>query len=302
MNNASPSPSGNEIHWLLTSPALFAQIADIPLMPCEARSRIAHGLRQFIVADENTEHLPNHGRTNLPLGHHAERLLAHALSHCPGIELIAQQKAIRVNTQTIGELDLLYDDHERQRRVHCELSVRILLQRHPHAEWNAWCGTDPRQILSDKLLRLRDHQIPLGQHPDVPRHPTWPTVSEALILGWLLQPIDKQWPDLLGAAPDHLRGWWLRHGEHDIPRASRAARFVIIPPDHWMAFIELPNASSVLAPGELSTYLRHHFSNHENAVLVAEVVRNANGQWQEVTRGAVVHKRWPEMPLKHPPA
>jgi hypothetical protein len=58
----------------------------------------------------------------------------------------------------------------------------------------------------------------------------------------------------------------------------------------------------VLAPGELSTHLRHHFSNHENAVFVAEVVRNANGQWQEVTRGAVVHKRWPEMPLRHPPA
>ena len=124
-------------------------------------------------------------------------------------------------------------------------------------------------------------------------------VSEALILGWLLQPLDQQWPDLLGAALDHLRGWWLRHGEHDIPRASRAARFVIIPPDRWMAFVELPNAASVLAPGELATNLRHHFAHHENAVFVAEVVRNANGQWQEVTRGAVVHHRWPEIPNLH---
>lgn len=314
MNNASHSPCGNEIHWLLTSPALFAQIADIPLMPGEARSRIAHALRQFLDTDEHPEHLTNHERTNLPLGHRAEIRLAFALSHCPGIELIAQQKIIRVHAhralyaqkaqkaQTIGELDLLYDDHVRQRRVHCELSVRMLLQRHPQADWSTWCGTDPRQILSDKLLHLRDHQIPLGQHPDVPRHPTWPTVSEALILGWALQPIDQHWPDLLGAAPGHLCGWWLRHGEHDLPRASRAARFVIIPPDRWMAFVEQPNASAVLAPGELSTHLRQHFSNHENAVFVAEVVRNSTGQWQEVTRGAVVHKRWPEMPLMHPPA
>ncbi len=298
MNNTNHSLSSKEVHWLLTSPALFAQIADIPLMPVEDRSRISQALRQSFFSAENSEQHTIHSRVSL--GHRAEMLLAQALSHCPEIELIAQQQTIRIsaqNAQTIGELDLLYDDHVRQRRVHCELSVRIILQRHPQAEWSAWCGTDPRQLFSDKLRRLRDHQLPLGQHPDVPRHPTWPTISEALILGWALQPIDQQWPDLLGAAADHLRGWWLRHGEHDIPRASRAARFVIIPPDHWMAFVELPNATSVLALGELATHLRHHFSNHENAVFVAEVTRNAHGQWQEVTRGAVVHDRWPEMPL-----
>jgi hypothetical protein len=31
-------------------------------------------------------------------------------------------------------------------------------------------------------------------------------------------------------------------------------------------------------------------------------VRNAHGHWQELTRGAVVHQRWPELPLRHPPA
>ena len=298
MNNVSHFSSSNEIGWLLSSPALFAQLNDLSLMPPEARSRIALALRPILSSAEYPEHPGHRG----PVGRRAEMLLAQALSHCPGIELIAHQKTIRVNTQTIGELDLLYDDHVRQRRVHCELSVRMLLQRHPQAEWSAWCGTDPRQLFSDKLLHLRHHQIPLGQHPDVPRHPTWPTVSEALILGWALQPFAQQWPDLLGAAPDHLRGWWLRHGEHDLPRASRAARFVIIPPDHWMAFVERPNASAVLAPGELTTHLRQHFSNHENAVFVAEVVRNFSGQWQEVTRGAVVHQRWPEMPLRHLPA
>ena len=293
MNTISHFPSSNdEIHWLLTSPALFAQLSDVPLMPPEARSRIAQALHSFLSSAEHAGLSEYRGT----VGHRAEMLLAHALAHCPGIELIAQQKTLRVHAQTIGELDVLYDDHARQRRVHCELSVRMLLQRHPQTDGSAWCGSDPRHPFSEKWQRMRDHQIPLGQHPDVPRHPTWPTVSEALILGWALQPLNQPWPDLLGAAPDHLRGWWVRHGEQDVPRASRAARFVVIPPDRWIAFVALPNASTVLAPGELSTHLRHHFANHENAVFVAEVVRNAHGHWQELTRGAVVHQRWPEMP------
>ena len=79
-------------------------------------------------------------------------------------------------------LDLLYDDHQRTCRVHCELSVRMLLQREPSGAPDAWCGTDPSQRWQDKLDRLRTHQLPLGQHPSVPRHPTWPTIDEALIL------------------------------------------------------------------------------------------------------------------------
>ena len=213
MNTINHFPSSNdEIHWLLTSPALFAQLSDVPLMPPEARSRIAQALHSFLSSAEHAGLSEYRGT----VGHRAEMLLAHALAHCPGIELIAQQKTLRVHAQTIGELDVLYDDHARQRRVHCELSVRMLLQRHPQTDGSAWCGSDPRHPFSEKWQRMRDHQIPLGQHPDVPRHPTWPTVSEALILGWALQPLNQPWPDLLGAAPDHLRGWWVRHGEQDV--------------------------------------------------------------------------------------
>ncbi len=291
-----PNLACNELHWLLTSPGIFADLPGIRLMPPSVRARLASALGDWLsgYGDATNSHVGHPGEV---VGHRAERLLAEALRHCPGIDLIHARLAIRVGTTTCGEFDLLYDDHQRASRVHCELSVRILLQRTPHAEWSAWCGTDPRQTLDDKLVRLRDHQLPLGHHPAVPRHATWPTVSEALLLGWLLQPVGQEWPLVSGAAPDHLRGWWLRHGEHEPPQRSRASRFTIIPADGWMTWGTLPGESPVLSARELSTHLRQHFARATTVVLVAEVIRDEEGGWREIGRGAVVHPRWP-LPIR----
>lgn len=286
----------NGIRWLLTSPALFADLPGIGLMPPARRQQLAGALHDWLggVGDATNPH--DQPLREARVGHQAEALLTQALRHCPGIELIHARLAIRERGTTLGELDLLYDDHQRACRVHGELTVRILLQRSPSPDWSAWCGTDPRLTLADKLAHLRDHQLPLGRHPTVPRHPRWPTISEALILGWLLQPLGGHWPAAAHAAPDHLRGWWLRHGEHEAPRGSRAARFAIIPPDGWMTTVTLASTAPVLAPRELSAHLRRHFVGQTSAVLVAEVVRASHGGWREVARGAVVHARWPEFP------
>jgi uncharacterized protein len=291
-----PGSPTDDLRWLLTSPPIFAQLRGIELMPRAARERIASALDDGagVVVDAPESHAPTLRRA--PLGHRAEHLLARALAQCPGIDLIAERLSIQAGERTIGEIDLLYDDHERACRVHCEMSVRILLQREPMADASAWCGTDPRQTLQDKIDRLRDHQLPLGQHLDVPRHPTWPTVSEALVLGWLLQPAGEQWPDTAGAAPDHLRGWWLRHGIAEPLRSSRAARFALIPSQDWLGPLELPSSTPVLAPGELSRELDRHFARHDHAVLVAEVIRAQDGGWQEIARGAIVHRHWPKRP------
>ncbi len=287
-----------ELHWLLNSPAIFSVLPGIRLMPAEARQYLARVFAQVPGAGRQATIFHVDGASRSQGGHRAEHLLAEGLRQCPGIDVVLAGEVIRVGARTVGELDLLYDDHHRACRVHCELTVRILLQRLPTSEWSAWCGTDPRLTLDDKLSRLRDHQLPLGGHPAVPRHPSWPTVSEALILGWLLQPVGAAWPPALGAAPDHLHGWWLRHGERLPPQATRAARFSLIPTDGWMAWTRLPGASPVLSSGELSSHLRRHFAQQDTAVLIAEVVRDEDGGWREVTRGAVVHARWPEVPLR----
>lgn len=291
-----------ELHWLLTSPPIFTELAGMTLMSRADRARIADALDNVNGADSDmiAGATQSHGSTPRKngVGHRAEHLLATALRHCPGIDLIATRLPISEGPRTVGELDLLYDDHHRQCRVHCEVSVRLLLQRAPEARWSAWCGTDPSQGWQDKLDRLRDHQLPLGHHPLVPRHPTWPTVNEALLLGWLLQPVGQGWPIADGASPDHLHGWWLRHGLAEPLRSSRAARFSIIPSDGWLGPLHLPSSTPVLAPRELSQLLDRHFVKKDHAVLVAEVIRADDGGWREIARGAMVHRRWPEIPAR----
>lgn len=262
------------------------------------RTRITRALGDG--TDVDTAATESHGSPTrkAAVGHRAEHLLASALRRCPGIELIATRLPINEGIRTVGELDLLYDDHQRQCRVHCEVSVRLLLQRAPEARWSAWCGTDPSQGWQDKLDRLRDHQLPLGHHPLVPRHPTWPTVNEALLLGWLLQPVGQGWPVADGASPDYLYGWWLRHGIAEPLRSSRAARFSIIPSDGWLGPVRLPSSTPVLAPRELSQLLDRHFAKKDHAVLIAEVIRADDGGWREIARGAMVHRRWPEKPAR----
>lgn len=283
--------------WLLSSPPIFAQIPGIALMPVAARARIAAAVHAASnrPVNEPESHLAHPGRDHI--GHRAERLLSDALAGCPGIDLIASRLPIMEGRRTVGEIDLLYDDHDRACRVHCELSVRLLLHCGPASDPSAWCGTDPSQRWTDKLDRLREHQLPLGQHPAVPRHSSWPTVDEALILGWLLQPLGETWPDADGAATDHLRGWWLRHGAVPL-RSSRAARFFIVPDQDWLGEIRIPSSTPVLAPGELSQALDRHFARHDHALIIAEVVRADDGGWREICRGAVVHRCWPDKPAR----
>ena len=263
------------------------------------RVRIANSLDDVATdADTGATESPGLPPRKTAVGHRAEHLLSSALRRCPGIDLIASRLPISEGTRTVGELDLLYDDHQRQCRVHCEISVRLLLQRAPEARWSAWCGTDPSQGWQDKIDRLRDHQLPLGHHPLVSRHPTWPTVNEALLLGWLLQPAGQTWPIADGTSPDHLHGWWIRHGIAEPLRSSRAARFSIIPSDGWLGPLHLPSSTPVLAPRELSQHLDRHFAKKDHAILIAEVIRANDGGWREIARGAMVHRRWPEKPAR----
>jgi hypothetical protein len=77
-------------------------------------------------------------------------------------------------------------------------------------------------------------------------------------------------------------------------RSSRAARFSIIPTRDWLGPLRLPASTPVLAPGQLSELVTKHFARHDHALLIAELVRDSDGGWREINRGALVHRHWPK--------
>jgi hypothetical protein len=287
----------DELAWLMTSPAMLRpDIPGLPIMPEEHRQRLAAAaepwLRRLESGGEEARRL-SYRPPGERGGHRAEALMAAWLQHVPQVTLVADRLPVSAQGRTLGELDLVYDDEVRGCRVHCELAVKLHLQVGDSSAWQAWIGSDPRDSLARKLVHLRDHQLPLGRL--APMRDGRPCISEALVLGWLLQhPLaTRRSPD--GAAADHLRGWWIQHGQQ-LPQAARSSRFVVLPPGTWLAPARVSGDREVLAGGQLAALLDGHFTRTRNAVLVAEVRRDGAGDWCEAARGMVVHRGWPDEP------
>ena len=103
------------------------------------------------------------------LGRYYEKLWGYALQHAPDIHVIAQNLVIQGAQQTLGELDMLYEDA--QGVHHLELAAKFYLapaKAHSHAQ--DWRGPDSRDSLADKLNRLANHQLRLTEQPLVQEH------------------------------------------------------------------------------------------------------------------------------------
>jgi hypothetical protein len=270
------------------------------------------------------------------LGSHAERLIEFWLTSQPGIDVRAARLTVHSDERVLGDLDIVFSDERRPGWVHWEIAVKFYL-RHEQAlghgsastrnkskvpeisqniakrceisatGWKQWIGPNPRDRLDEKLERIVSHQLPLGASPETRRAlrgiGDLPIVSEAWVKGWMFHPIEETSEATVpGLAPDHLRGWWFRHKEAEVPVKSRSSRFVIVPRWEWMAPVHRPNAGdqSLLAARQLNERLHSHFARSPAPVLIAEVQLDLHGWWKELGRGFVVHPDWPSLAELHP--
>ncbi|HYE06263.1 MAG TPA: DUF1853 family protein [Planctomycetota bacterium] len=234
------------------------------------------------------------------IGHYAERLLEFWLSHHPGMRLIAARRAVRGEGRDLGDLDVVFS-YRYGPPIHWELAVKFFLRARDDAAWDAWIGPNPRDRLDRKLERVIGHQLPLGGGSAASAAAGLgraPLTSEAFLKGWLFHPVDGPIePSPAGASPDHGRGWWLHHGEHEPPQAARSSRYLVPERLEWLAPQHRPDDGSLppLSHRQLLKRLERSFERHMAAVLVCEVQRDQHGWWREIDRGFVVHPRWPEI-------
>jgi hypothetical protein len=300
-----------DLSWLISSPPLFsATLPGLPVADEAWLSTLSAEARPWLdQLDRNDDEcaLWMRRRRTSRLGHYAEALVEFWLSRHPGITLHGARIEVADGGITRGDLDLLFSCVSRRQRVHWELAVKFYLGNPPGADHSGWIAPDARDRLADKLSHVAAHQLPLGRHPIANHGVTQATVSEALLRGWLFYPAAGPWRDAPGAPahahPRHLRGWWLRHGEGEPPRASRASRYLLLARLEWLS----PARRSAGAPAqalsapELAQALATHFAAHHQALIVAEVQRDHAGWWAECARGVVVAPRWPAPPPAAPP-
>ncbi|RLQ22406.1 DUF1853 family protein [Seongchinamella sediminis] len=99
------------------------------------------------------------------LGLYFESLWQFFLRSDPQVELLASNLPVRAEGRTLGEFDLIYFCHQRQRAIHLELALKFYLcaPGRDGSEWRHWLGPNSHDRLDLKLGRMLQHQVRLSE-------------------------------------------------------------------------------------------------------------------------------------------
>ncbi|MCH8544414.1 MAG: DUF1853 family protein [Alcanivorax sp.] len=211
--------------WL-RAPALLAGVAD-------AAALLAPQLPALTL---RTDH-------DARLGRLFENLVADAVVASPALTLVTRNLVIHDGERTLGELDMLVHDTQRDVLMHWEVTLKFYFGMGP----DHWPGPDPRDTLAKKHARTLNHQLPLLQHPAtqalLAEHGWQVTEQRLLSRGMLCYAAraDLSWKQISPkqAAPGHLRGkWW------DLHSLPLTGEFLPLPKQAWLnASLHAPDLS-----------------------------------------------------------
>lgn len=181
------------------------------------------------------------------LGAWFEFLLSQWLERDERYAVLARNLAVRQalktgGSETLGELDFVVKDRERNLTEHWEVAVKFYLGRPGGEPARQWFGPGRKDRLDLKLARMREHQLPL-----VRRSQARAVLNElglaidrsrVLVKGRLFYPVREQVEPPPHAAPEHLRGWWMRVSDFPGPFAGHDWRWRRLLRGEWLAPVE----------------------------------------------------------------
>lgn len=282
------TPAVRDLAWLLTSASPWQDAADID----PTRLLGAQGWPQLLALDEAPQPLLAYLAAHpvRRLGFYAERLLAFWFGLASHIELVAANLPVRDGGKTVGELDFLLRVDGAP--LHLEAASKFYLQLE---SGGAWVGASLRDALLLKAGKTRQ-QLQLSRHPAACLPDGFAGCEVAArTSGWLFSPPQAAATRL--AAPlnaEANRGWWITCDD-DWPQQAADSRWCQLPRLRWLA-PALLDADDTLSLAELQGASRQFAAPQ----LVAELQPRGDGRWQEVARGFVTPRDWPQPALLAP--
>ena len=154
--------------------------------------------------------------SGMRLGHFAEELFATYL-HLSGYKSIHRNLQIIQHKQTVGELDFIAQD-EAEQWHHIELAYKIYCFDPSMSQEELSCcvGSNQKDLLIDKLAKLRDHQLPLlhkESTQDILRErgiPTSSILQSVCLKGQLYVPYEQELPAFSHLNPNAVAGYYIR--------------------------------------------------------------------------------------------
>lgn len=251
------------------------------------------------------------------LGRYFENLLQFYLAKLRAVENLHSNIQVRgLSGRTVGEFDLLFRDPHRAENEHWEASVKFYIcTSRDQAEAQAtpfYMGTLVHDRLDRKLKKFFEAQLRLGETSEGERALNrigLSTVSpRALLKGYLFYPADVDWqshPSPTEISPTHQRGWWLTAGELEtLPERDSNSLYMTLPFARWLSRLHgwvIPD--QLLSRPQLSARVRRLFDSswarpvhYEMMVAEVSVIEERDGKLlvQEVSRGNILHPRWPQ--------
>jgi len=308
-------PAVRDLAWVIGSPGLvdagYPPYANHVIDDAWCAEQLKNSTEWLVALDKNPADLHQFiaARPTRRLGHYFETLIAYWLNHQPDIEIIAANLQVRDASRTVGEYDLLL---RTVRSVcHWEVAIKFYLQTKMPATLHTFLGPGGHDRLDLKLARIFQHQLRLSDtESGLAALPNGVILDKTLafIKGYLFYPVSFFSANYCaamqgnisssvtaGVSVQHLAGWWIRHAETPLPQHAANSGWIILPRMRWLSPAKLSAETAVQTYGEMCLTLAQHFQVSDEALLLAELNRDRLNSWHEITRGFVVHEKWPSL-------
>jgi len=275
----------------------------------EVNIHFPHLEQWFLDLDKTPNTLLDHisSLKSTRLGIYYEALWEYYLRYAGVADLLAKNRQVRRNKQTIGEYDFVYYCRRCQIHIHLETAIKFYIgvqgcdAENQPSKLSSWIGPARRDRLDIKYATLIDRQmrLPTTEEGRESLHELGidGVSSELALKGMLFYPasvLGMQSP--IGSELSHSRGIQLREDELLLLLSeAENSSWVVLERREWCSPFLLSDKDRLLTARALKSFFLNYFSSKEESLVfmpiqIAEM--NKDVLWQEKQRYFIVGNDW----------
>lgn len=327
LNLCSADQALQDLQWCLRAPQILRND------PALSTSQLGNTARPNLLELKNSrlqlQQFLSEQIATRRLGHYYEYLWAFIVERLQGEKLLARDRQIIDHGCTLGALDLLSFDQNRNCYRHRELAVKFYLAADTGDQLHHWVGPNGRDRLDLKLGRLINHQLPLALSAQGRQHiADWAKTmklpspadcqwhSQIIMQGYLFTPAPSAHKNQNTfhhfINPAHQQGHWYHASQFKQLIEKESAREIdynqgwsLLHRLQWLApakifsprKLQQPNLNlafkTVMTTAELRLCVAQHFSKSRAAPLLIAALARTPWGWEEKRRLFVIDDDWP---------
>jgi len=242
------------------------------------------------------------------LGLYFEALWEYYLRYADVAQLLAKNRQVSKDKQTIGEYDFIYYCFRRQSYIHLETAVKFYIGDirvgdnavTGLAQTNLWIGPACRDRLDIKYDSLMHRQLKLSQTEEgegsLQQLGVNEVACELALKGILFYPDNlPQAPGPIGNDSAHQRGTWLKQCQLSTFFAESiqndGVRWIVLERQQWCSPMQGVSIEQLFSSDQLLLWLKSYFSDPQSVPIQISSMEQST-LWRESQRYFIVSDTW----------